>query len=304
MAIARSRAPGVPDLFVAAPRYVGLRDIGRTICAWPRIDDRREVSIFRGWNCAPLLVRELLRGWGSTGVYQHRFWYAAMRRAVERLGPGVKCIIYPFENQPWEKLLCLAWRECAPHVRLIGYQHTSVQRMLLPFFFGEGEIDAAPLPDQIVTKGAVNLELLKEGGFPTSKLASRGALRYEYVHARWAAGSDASMARWRGREAGEATVLVALPISLPHATSLLLDLLGQFSKPLFLPRDGRFPVRFVLKCHPVLPIEWLHAGGSSFRRGSPCRATRWRKRYHGQTCSCTRQPPQAGGRPIWPGSRS
>ncbi len=247
-----------PDLFVAAPRHVRLRDNVRAAFGWLTISGLRRLSTFQEWDYAPLLYREVLREWGSTGIYQCRLWYFGMRRVAETFGPGVKCLIYPFENQPWEKLLCLAWRDCAPHVTLIGYQHSSVQPLLLPFFLGRGELESVPLPDRIVANGQVNLELLREGGFPAARLANGGALRYEYMHVPRAAHSGRRSPANARREGEEKVVLVTFPISPQYARRLVVDLLEEFSEPLHLDKDGGAPVRFVLKCHPVLPMEKFH----------------------------------------------
>lgn len=244
-----------PDLFLTAPRHVRLWEIVRAAFGWLTINGLCRLSTFQGWDYAPLLYREVLREWGSTGIYQYRLWYFGMRRMAEMFGPGIKCLIYPFENQPWEKLLCLAWRERAPHVTLIGYQHSSIQPLLLPFFLGRGELESVPLPDRIVANGRVGLELLREGGFPASRLVNGGALRYEYFHTLGATRPGQPSPMNAPREGKKKIVLVTFPIAPQYARRLAVDLLKEFGEPLYLEKDGGAPVRFVLKCHPVLPIE-------------------------------------------------
>ncbi len=241
------------DQCIVTPRYLTLPHIMQAVCGWFRLQDLPRLAQCGGLDYRFLLYRELLREWGRADFGHYRLGYAAMRQVARRHGHRVHAIVYPFENQPWEKLLCLAWRQEAPHVKLIGYQHAWVPSLLLPYSLATGQSERAPLPDLIVTNSAFNFACLTAGGYPPSRLANGGALRYEYLHAAsWSAVSD-------GRPPAEAerttrSVLVTFPISLAHASSLFVELLSEFRRPLLINQE---PVRVVLKCHPVLPVERL-----------------------------------------------
>lgn len=242
-----------PSLIVT-PRYLTVGDLVRGMCRWLWLHDFAHWSRFREWNYAALLYQECLREWGQIQFGQTRLFYLAMRRIARRYGPRVKCLVYPFENQPWEKLLCLAWREQAPQVTLVGYQHSWVPPLLLPYALGARERHTVPLPDRIVTNSEVNLQALRAGGYPEEKLVNGGALRHEYLHTsnngapHGADPATSPMARPRR------TVLVTLPLHEAHARRLLTDCLEEFEVPLMI--EGlREPVQFLVKLHPYLPLR-------------------------------------------------
>lgn len=241
---------------VVTPRYLRLVDAVRAVACWFHVSGFRQACQFLGRDYAPLLLREELREMGDGPFWRYRLMYLAMRQVAKRLGQTVKCVIYPFENQPWEKLLCLAWRREAPHVKLIGYQHSWVPPLLLSYSLGRGEREFQPLPDWIVANSAFNLRLLRDGGYAVERLVNGGALRHEYLHLDSPVpppdpGNSAGSQRGR-------VVLVTFPLLAPQANSLFTNLLREFQRPLILTEgDGR-PVEFILKCHPQLPADHFH----------------------------------------------
>lgn len=234
------------------PRALTLGDIFRAISQVFWIRRLGRVATFRGWDYSLLLWREQLREWGQPQGAHYRMFYAVMRRIARRHRHLVKCLIYPFENQPWEKLLCLAWREQAPDVTLVGYQHSWVPPLLLPYALGATERETTPLPDRIVTSSPVNHRTLIAGGFPEAKLVNGGALRHEYLHAangRWAAPNAVVSARPRPR-----VVMVTFPLHEAYCRWLLVDLLEELQTPLTV-HGKEDPTRFILRFHPSLPLR-------------------------------------------------
>ncbi len=255
----RLQRHGVPCL--VTPRHLTLGDLVRALGAWFRVQRLERLPRYQGWDYRWLLAREELREWSRSDFWHYRLGYFATRRIAARYGRQVQSVIYPFENQPWEKLFCLAWRECAPHVKLIGYQHSWVPPLLLPYALANGAWDLLPLPDQIVTSSEFNLERLSDGGYPAEQLLNGGALRHEYLHTKLDEIARQRAARAEGHGGEAPTVLVTFPLSRPHAGSLLADFLSAFREPLILKpgRDGT--VQFQLKFHPVLPLGHLLPAG-------------------------------------------
>ncbi|MBI4353714.1 MAG: hypothetical protein HY595_00610 [Candidatus Omnitrophica bacterium] len=252
----RLRQHAVPCL--VTPRYLGWLDVVRTLCAWFRVHHLGALAQCQGWDYRWLVRRETLREWGRVDFWHYRIGYFAMRRLAGRVGASVRCVIYPFEDQPWEKLLCLAWRERAPHVKLVGYQHSWVPPLLLPYTLGRGAEEITPLPDQIVASSVFNLEQLKIGGYPLARLVNGGALRHEYLHTKLEELIQQRVARYgRNRATAPRTVLVTFPISRPHASRLLADLSEAFRQPLMSESKAGGSVRFLLKFHPALPLTHL-----------------------------------------------
>lgn len=238
-------------------QYVTFSDIYRSAFSLFRINELRALAKFGGDDYLLLFYREMLREWGATWCATYRLSYLAFRRLATSYGPRLKGLIYPFENQPWEKMLCMAFRNHAPWTRLIGYQHASVPTLLLPYFLGRKEAAYLPLPHVIVGNGKAMLNRLKEGGFPSEILVDGGALRFEYIFQKHR--SERSPARLRK---SAYRVVVAFPITQVHAAPLLWDLLDLFPTP-FVDDQDECQVKLVLKFHPHLPLENIARGAMS-----------------------------------------
>ena len=245
------------SMFLVTPRYLRLRDIARVPWMWFRINELHRLSRFQGYDCAPLLYRELLQEWGGSGFALYQLSYRAMSRLVRRCGRSVKAVVYPFENQPWEKLFCMAWRAHAPQVQLIGYQHSWAPPLLLPYALGVREREILPLPDRIVTNSEFNRQVLNASGYPMETLLNGGAFRHEYLYSA-AHGTLPRSARADGeRTTPPGVVLVTLPCSRPHSGILFSDLLEEFREPLLV---GGRRVQFIVKCHPQLSVSMFYRG--------------------------------------------
>jgi hypothetical protein len=99
---------------------------------------------------AALAAREVASG--------DAFMHALMRRAFATMLAALqpRVLVYPFENRAWEKSLVAAAR-AAGVGRVVGYQHSSITPRHLAF---EGA--AEPLPDAVITVGAVTAQWLRE----------------------------------------------------------------------------------------------------------------------------------------------
>ncbi len=236
--------------FVVTPREIRLRDIVRACASFFRIRHLDRHARFQGRDYRLLFRRELLREWGDPSFSFYYLSYLTMRRVAARWRDRVKLLIYTYENQPWEKLLCLAFRREAPATTLVAYQHTCVNPLWLNYFPGKREFVFAPMPDRIVANGRLSLKLLRDGGYPAGLLSDGGAFRYEYL---FELAPRTSMAHGAGRVR---RVLVVLPISSLHGSTLLRDLLDAFPSASLDDARG-LSIEFILKCHPRTPIDAL-----------------------------------------------
>lgn len=149
-------------------------------------------------------------------------------------------LIYLFENQPWEKMLCMAATK--NRVRTIGYQHSSICKLYISQFIGKGEAAFAPLPDKIVTAGDYFAELYKKGGIPEEKVVVGGAWRYCYMQNNMRERSVFPSKR----PGNKRTILVSLPI-----VGFILDsMLENLDNALF-QRHLNDDFEIWLKPHPV-----------------------------------------------------
>ncbi len=236
--------------FIVTARYLSIGDLFQALAIWVRIDALSQLGWWQGRDVRLLLLREQWRERGEATAGAYRLEYFAMRRVARRWTGRTRCVIYPFENHPWDKLLCLAWREANPSVRLIGYQHSTVPPLLLTYALGQWQSETMPLPDLIVANGQQSLERLRDGGFPATRLVNGGSFRYESLHRLTPERRTGSA----GLVPLEATVLVTLPLFRPHARQLVADLVEELQQPLRL-SDGAPPARILMKSHPALPVR-------------------------------------------------
>lgn len=183
-----------------------------------------------------LLRREWWKDRWRSSYFLFRVFSQCMLKLLE--SEQFAALIYPYENQPWEKLLVLNARSCG--VGTIGYYHSAgLARFTLSFFHGAGESDYHPLPDLIVTSGSYAQELLRTGGTPSDRLVMGGSLRFQYLLTDDEPVPIAS--------SGETVkVLVALPLDGTLARHLLHALRRAF------PDGGRAEgIEFSVKLHPV-----------------------------------------------------
>lgn len=158
------------------------------------------------------LVRMAIREAHASGdVFRSLY----MHHCIERLGARMKVsrLFYPYENRAWEKMVLLGIRSSSPGTRTVGYQHASITASHTNFMLADKESEATPLPDVVVTMGAVTKDwLIREGGHPASLVKAGCALRQ----------SKASAGMLRNRRGQRVVrVLVALATGLTEYVSML-----------------------------------------------------------------------------------
>ena len=157
----------------------------------------------------PLLAeREWWTDAGSARWCGYRLFDTCFRRYREREKP--MAVTYPYENQPWEKIICAASSKTG--TTTIAYQHSVVPRFFLGYWPGpEGR--GTPLPDRIVASGPLQRELLIQAGTPAAKTLVGGSMRFRYL---------ASVSgRRQSRRPGNSRVLVIANHSLPVTQGII-----------------------------------------------------------------------------------
>ena len=75
-----------------------------------------------------------------------------------------------------------ALKKYSPATRIIGYQHTVVPQASANMFLSEHDADIAPLPDRILTVGAIPKKIIERYGFYKNiPVEEACALRFEYL---------------------------------------------------------------------------------------------------------------------------
>ncbi len=199
-----------------------------------------------GHSALALLNREWWEELSTWDSYYYQMFYKAMLRFLRK--GWCQSLVYIYENQPWEKLLCTAVRE-AKNVKVIGYQHSSMPRFQLSQFLGKGEGDIIPLPDKILTTGRHLLEMYKEGGISSDRLSIGGAWRYEYL---WTKGNKSKepISKDNTGDSQKNTILIPLPVDPKYARALLFYLIHAFFE-----GCEKKNIELMLKPHPDTPLS-------------------------------------------------
>lgn len=189
-----------------------------------------------GVNIECLIAHAVREAHGSGEVFRSLYVYECARRLAARV--RISRCVYPYENRAWEKMLLLGIRAGSPATRMVGYQHASITASHTNFMLGDKEPEVTPLPDVVVTMGAVTKDwLIREGRHPASLVKAGCALR----QARAGAGA------LRQRRAKRvARVLVALATSQTEYLGTLMFLNEAVD-----PNEGR---EIRIRPHPTLSL--------------------------------------------------
>ena len=111
------------------------------------------------------------------GYFHNLLVYKAVGRFIKKYTP--KVLMYPFENKSLEKMILLAVKDSSDSVKMVGYQHTSVNpKHASTLLLREGEAQYTPLPDKIITVGTITKNYFETyGNYPSGILVAGGALR-------------------------------------------------------------------------------------------------------------------------------
>ncbi len=90
-----------------------------------------------------------------------------------------KAIVYPFENQGWERALIVGMRRHLPNTRLIAYQHSPFAARYIGIFPPRNDINVDRLPDRFVVMGPHYVKLFADHGWPWKRLVLGGSVRFE-----------------------------------------------------------------------------------------------------------------------------
>ncbi|MHB8104022.1 MAG: hypothetical protein ACYDG5_00580 [Dehalococcoidales bacterium] len=166
------------DCFILPEAFLTIPDVCRifikTALNLPR---KRSFPAFESMDISALVRHDLVRDWWANALTANLLLYKAIERWKDA-GISIATTIYPYENQVWEKAYLLAFRKFYPSAKLVGYQHSTVPKMLLNHFFSNAEKPILPFPDKVVTAGKHTEKLLKESGYDPAKVIRGGAIRY------------------------------------------------------------------------------------------------------------------------------
>lgn len=175
---------------------------------------------------------------GMSGII-HYFVFREIYAKV----PYISDCLYYCEMQSWEKALNAAKNYISPHVRNIGFQHSTVPKNLFNLFCDKkeaaslGKVSDLPLPDVLVCNGFIPFSVLSESGY--SGLVKAEATRYTYLNNVFSSPRPAREDR---------PVLLVVGSSDEAESRALLALVNAA-----FPETANFDIRF--KSHVCLPLS-------------------------------------------------
>tara|TARA_B100000315_G_scaffold241067_1_gene261545 strand:- start:927 stop:2585 length:1659 start_codon:yes stop_codon:yes gene_type:complete len=90
-----------------------------------------------------------------------------------------KKILYPFENQPWEKMMILASEAVKSDTSIMGCLHTTTHRLLLSFHTTKKDVSYLPLPHVIIVNSKpVERLYIKYFKDKSTEIINGGSLRF------------------------------------------------------------------------------------------------------------------------------
>lgn len=170
-------------------------------------------DISRAGRCAYLLLEDCLNELFSRATFE--------------------ACVYPWENQPQERMLLLAARRAG--LRTVGCQHTTLPGLMLHLFPGREEVNWAPLPDRLLACGSYPLEKLRDEGMPAGRLLLGGSRRYPPTAA-------------LSRPPSSTDVLALLPLDSDQSRKLLAAMRR-------VERASKNEFRIKVKAHPATGLK-------------------------------------------------
>ncbi|MEK0337942.1 MAG: hypothetical protein QQN41_10965, partial [Nitrosopumilus sp.] len=119
------------------------------------------------------IIRENCSSYLCSQIHDYKCWKEFFKKSKGKL-------IYPYENQPWEKMMILAREHVQGSVELIGYQHSAIGKIHLSYHTTQNELRTLPVPNVLIVNSDKNKEIIKKYYENNSKLkiCNGGALRY------------------------------------------------------------------------------------------------------------------------------
>ncbi|MCG2831356.1 MAG: hypothetical protein L6302_09920, partial [Desulfobacteraceae bacterium] len=151
--------------------------------------------------------------------------------------------LYYCEMHAWEKALNGAKNHTNPEIRTIGFQHASVSRNDLSYFYDKadtvqtGRPSDLPLPDVLACNGEYLYSLLSESGYPG--LTQVESVRYLYM--------DKMLSSQVTPRTGRPVLLIAGAYDRNETRALVALVYAAF------PKADQFDIWF--KGHPSMPVE-------------------------------------------------
>jgi hypothetical protein len=227
--------------FLIPEAFLGIKDvISTTLKAALDPPAKERYPLFGGMDLSESIFENLRKDWIRTHIERN----ILLGKAVEgwkKSGIRIDNFIYTYENHTWEKAYCAALKEFYPECSVIGYQHSAVIELYLPYFFSLKEMDIMPFPDAVVTNGRFTEGLFLRSGYPENKVFLGGALRYSYL--------KEDLNKKNKSSERKKNILVTPSIYADYALELLIKVRSSAE----ILKDHKFTIKF----HPAMPYKHI-----------------------------------------------
>lgn len=168
-----------PNVF-AFEKFLKISDIFscllQSLKLYLRMPKPKGILPISGIDTADLVKNEIKLSINRGECFSNLTVYFAAFNLLQKYRPHK--LIYPFENRSWEKMLILAARKVSSDIRLVGYQHASINARHLTFYLEEEEYREIPFPDDIITTGCITRDIMSSLlRVPPERLKAGCALR-------------------------------------------------------------------------------------------------------------------------------
>lgn len=132
---------------------------------------------FNGYNVEHLVRGEIRDNLLEGKIRNNLRYYYVVKNLSKKI--NCKTFLHTYENHSWEKISILGLRKYSKKTFIIGFQHTTITKLLLNFFNNDEEINFIPLPDKIITGGNTPKKIMIENcNYPSNIIKEGCALRY------------------------------------------------------------------------------------------------------------------------------
>ncbi len=109
------------------------------------------------------------------------FLYYYVGRFLFQKGIRPSLVLFPYENQPWEKALRLGIKKYLPDTKIMAYQHAPFPKFQLGPFASYKDLKPGSIPHFLVVLGPRWKEVFVEHGWPEESVIEGPAFRFQHL---------------------------------------------------------------------------------------------------------------------------
>lgn len=229
-ASSRHRATLVPAFFSLQAR------LRATLRALRVSASCKRTLVIDGVDLSPLAKRAVTQESVSDVATRAMLYYEIGRESARR-GITPEILLYPYENQPWEKQMIAGFRRFCPGTVLVGFQHTVFSQLYFGADPSRWQLARNYFPDYLIASGPEYQHRLIRCGVAPARIVLGGAFRFPQI---------AVPPTEPRPPTGLHSVLASLPLQADEAQELASMAVHA---------TARLGLRLVVSFHPSMDME-------------------------------------------------